>query len=185
MSQRSALLVCDLQNAITAYFQDANKLKSLIENSQKAIAHARKLGHLIVYIRVKFRPNFPEVSPNNKMFARLKSFPQSENGSEIIDAVKPQEGDLVVDKVRVGAFSSTNLDLILRAQNINQIILLGISTSGVILSTVRDAADKDYTITVLSDACCDHSDEVHNVLTQKVFSAQATVLTVDEFATNK
>jgi len=122
------------------------------------------------------------MSSNNKMFSLIKSFPQSEKATEIMDALKPQEGDIVVDKVRYGAFSSTNLDLILRAMNINQIILFGISTSGVILSTVRDAADKDYIITVLSDCCFDHSEEVHNVLIQKVFPAQATVLTVDEFA---
>jgi len=56
-----------------------------------------------------------------------------------------------------------------------------VATSGAILSTVREASDKDYTITVLSDGCTDGDEEVHRVLTTKVFPRQAEVLTVDEW----
>ena len=47
--------------------------------------------------------------------------------------------------------------------------------------TVREAADKDYRITVLSDGCADADEEVHRVLTTKVFPRQADVMTVDEW----
>jgi nicotinamidase-related amidase len=60
-------------------------------------------------------------------------------------------------------------------------VLTGISTSGVVLSTLREAADKDYQITVLSDCCADMDDEVHRVLTTKIFPRQADVLTVQEW----
>jgi nicotinamidase-related amidase len=60
-------------------------------------------------------------------------------------------------------------------------VLTGISTSGVVLSTLREAADKDYQITVLSDCCGDIDDEVHRVLTTKIFPRQADVLTVQEW----
>jgi len=61
-------------------------------------------------------------------------------------------------------------------------VLAGIATSGVVLSTLREAADKDYRITVLSDGCADADEEVHRVLTTKVFLRQADVMTVDEWA---
>jgi len=59
------------------------------------------------------------------------------------------------------------------------LILSGIATSGVVLSTLREAADKDFAITVLSDACIDAEPEVHRVLTEKVFPLQADVVSVD------
>jgi nicotinamidase-related amidase len=81
----------------------------------------------------------------------------------------------------VGAFSTTDLETVLRARNINTLVLFGISTSGVVLSTVRWAADMDYKLAVISDACADRDPEVHRVLQEKVFSWQATVLNTQEF----
>ena len=86
-----------------------------------------------------------------------------------------------VTKRRVGAFSTTDLETVLRARNINMIVLCGISTSGVVLSTVRWAADMDYSIVVLSDVCADRDPEVQRVLMDKVFPWQATIVTSSEF----
>jgi nicotinamidase-related amidase len=72
--------------------------------------------------------------------------------------------------------------VVLRAQGIEHIVLAGISTSGVVLSTLREAADKDYEITVLSDCCFDRDEEVHRVLTEKVFAMQSNVLKLNEWA---
>jgi nicotinamidase-related amidase len=85
----------------------------------------------------------------------------------------------VVSKYRISAFAGSNLEVILRAQQIDTLVVSGISTSGVVLSTVREAADKDYSIMVLSDACLDADSEVHRVLMEKVFPRQADVQTVD------
>ena len=75
----------------------------------------------------------------------------------------------------------TSCKIILRSRQIDTLVLSGISTSGVILSTLREAADKDYGLIVLSDACLDADPEVHWVLMEKVFPRQADVLTVDEW----
>lgn len=64
---------------------------------------------------------------------------------------------------------------------IDTLILCGISTSGFVLSTLREAEDKDYAIRVLSDACLDGDPEVHRVLTEKVFPRQAEVMTADDW----
>ena len=78
----------------------------------------------------------------------------------------------------MGAFSTTDLDQQLRSRKIDTLTLAGISTSGVVLSTVRDAADRDYRVYVLEDACFDRDQEVHDLLTRKVFPRQAYVISI-------
>jgi nicotinamidase-related amidase len=80
----------------------------------------------------------------------------------------------------VGAFSTTDLETQLRDVGISTLILAGISTSGVVLSTLRDASDRDYQIVVLADGCPDPGPEVHSVLMRKVFPCQACVAAVAE-----
>ena len=70
--------------------------------------------------------------------------------------------------------------MILRAHNIETLILMGHATSGVILSTVRLAADLDYQLIVVEDGCADRDPEVHNLLMEKVFPRQATVVSSKE-----
>jgi len=60
------------------------------------------------------------------------------------------------------------------------VILAGISTSGVVLSTIRDAADRDYQVLVLSHASADPEPGVHEFLIEKIFPRQAQVITVAE-----
>ena len=82
----------------------------------------------------------------------------------------------MVTKHRVSAFAGTDLDMILRANNIETMVLTGIATSGVILSTTRHGADADYRILILRDCCEDRDPEVHRVLMDKVFPRQAAVV---------
>ncbi len=81
----------------------------------------------------------------------------------------------------MSAFTGSDLEVVLRAGDIRHLVLAGIATSGVVLSTLREAADKDYDCTVLSDLCADMDDEVHQVLTTKVFPRQAKVITTREW----
>ncbi len=93
----------------------------------------------------------------------------------------PAEGEVTVVKRRVSAFTGSDLEVILRAFGIKHLVLTGIATGGVVLSTLREAADKDYKLTVLADCCADRDEEVHRVLTTKVFVNQADVLSVEEW----
>jgi len=90
--------------------------------------------------------------------------------------VEPKPGDVVVTKHRVSAFAGTDLDMILRAGGISTMVLAGLATSGVVLSTVRHGADSDYRLVVVEDCCGDRDPEVHRVLMEKVFPRQATVV---------
>ena len=89
-------------------------------------------------------------------------------------------GEPVFRKIRIGAFSTTDLHDRLRGRGIDTLVLAGISTSGVVLSTVRDATDKDYRQVVVADACSDLDAEVHRVLIEKVFPRQAEVVSTAE-----
>ena len=175
---RTALLVMDYQADILARLGD--KGPPLLARAASVIAAARAAKLPIVYVVVGFRPGYPEVSPHNKSFsqaAKTGHFQTTTPGSDIAAEVRPADGDVVVMKHRVGAFQSTDLDMVLRAKDIRTLILMGISTSGVILSTLRHAADADFEIVLVKDGCADGDDEVHRVLTEKVFVRQATVVT--------
>jgi len=85
---------------------------------------------------------------------------------------------VVVRKTRVGAFSTTDLDNQPRSRGVDTLILAGISTSGVLLSTVRDASDRDYRVFVLADVSADPEPDVHDFLIQRIFPRQADVITL-------
>lgn len=178
---KPALLVMDMQNGIVARFcQDTTVLVPI----QKSIEAARQNNIPVIFVRVGFSEGYLEVSPQNKSFAAISQFggmTVSDEATQIHETVHPGPSEPVVTKYRVSAFAGSNLEMILRSQQIDTLVLSGISTSGVVLSTLREAADKDFILTVLSDACFDSDPEVHRVLTEKVFPRQADVLTVNDW----
>jgi nicotinamidase-related amidase len=178
--QRTALLVMDYQNGILDRLPDA---KALLDRAAGAIAAIRRHGGHIGYVRVAFDDaDFDNIPPSSR-FADLvaqtgRAYHSDAPATAVHDAVAPEAGDLLVRKTRVGAFSTTDLDDQLRARQIDTLILAGISTSGVVLSTVRDAADRDYRVFVLADASADPRPGVHEFLTEKIFPGQAQVITI-------
>lgn len=176
---RTALLVMDVQHGIVERLGSESLLARLME----ATTAARKSNVRVIYVKVGFREGYPEISERSPTFARVaetESFIEGRS-SEIHAAIAPQQGDIVVTKRRVSAFSGSDLDVLLRARGIDALVLSGIATSGVVLSTLRQAADLDLALAVLSDGCADADEEVHRVLLGKVFPRQAQVLTVAEW----
>jgi nicotinamidase-related amidase len=178
--RRTALLVMDYQLGIVGTIEDSD---ILLARAGQAIDLVRGRGGHIGYVRVAFTDaDLEAIPPTSRMGARIASGPQAFHAdsaaTQIHDQVAPQNGDIIVRKTRVGAFSTTDLEQQLRDRGIDTLILAGISTSGVVLSTVRDASDRDYRLFVLSDATADPDPEVHAVLMGKVFSRQADVITV-------
>ena len=157
----------------------------LLAALNEAIAAARAASIPVIYVIVGFRKGFPEIGPNsyNKAFGALRgaSMPGLEDPT-VDPRVHPQPGDIVVTKRRISAFAGSDLEVILRGNRIDHLIMAGIATSGVVLSTLREAADKDYRLTVLSDGCADRDSEVHNVLLNKVFPRHAEIMTTAKWA---
>ena len=180
--ERTAVLIMDYENDIVGMFPEGVR-GSLIERASAILKKARQAKIQVIYVAVRFRDGYPEVNPQNKLFSGLKKtglVVEGTPGAEIDSRLAPQPGDIVVTKRRVGAFPTTDLETILRSKSINKLVMFGLSTSGVVLSTVRWAADMDYSMAVVSDACADFDPEVNRVLMEKVFPPQATVVKSDE-----
>ena len=180
---RAALLVMDVQHGVVARFHGS--VDVLLERIAAVIGVARDASVTVVYVRIAFREGAPEVSARNRSLseiARLAEFGADDGASRIHPAVEPHPRDPVVIKKRVSAFAGSDLEVLLRSLEVETLILSGIATGGVVLSTLRDAADRDYRILVLSDCCLDGDAEVHRVLIEKVFPRQAEVLTGKAFA---
>jgi nicotinamidase-related amidase len=96
--------------------------------------------------------------------------------------VAPIPGEPIVTKHRVSAFAGSELDVLLRARRARSLVLCGIATSGVVLSTLRAAADLDFELTVLRDACADADPEVQRLLLDKVFPRHADLIDVATWA---
>ncbi len=178
----AALLVMDYQAAIVAMTSDA---EPLLERASRVLAAARSAGLPIIYIRVAFRPGYPEISDRNRQFASIKNsgfLIVGDAASEIDPRVAPVEGDTIVTKHRVSAFSGTELETVLRARDVKTLVLMGIATSGVVLSTVRAGSDRDYEMYVVGDCCADPDEDAHRCLMEKIFPAQATVIATEVIA---
>jgi nicotinamidase-related amidase len=179
-----AVMIMDFQNTIVGMVPEADR-PQLLANAQAVIALARERGFPVNYVVVQFREGHPEVAGSNKMFSGIKAgnlLVEGTVGAAIHDAVTPHATDCVIVKRRVSAFGTTDLDAVLSAQGAQTLVLCGISTGGVVLSTVRHAADMDYRIVVVRDACADPDAETHRVLMDKVFQRQTTVTTTAELA---
>ncbi len=177
---KHALLVMDVQRVVVDRYPEPSYLPRL----RTAIDAARASGVPVIHVTVEFRPGFPEISARNKMFGRLAGAPTPAGSGDLTGIhpdIAPEPDDIVVTKRRVSAFAGSDLDIVLRAGDIDHLVLTGIATSGVVLSTVRQASDLDFTLTVLSDGCLDADPEVHRILTDKVFPHQADVATVAEW----
>ena len=180
---RSAVLSMDFQRGVVSVYAKDEALVPRVAGLQR---QARHLGLPIVHVKVGFRPNVPEASPRNTFLSAVKAsrrhqqFFQDESGA-IHPGVEPDESDLVVTKSRVSAFAGTDLDLLLRANDRDTLILFGIATSGVVLSTVLQAADLDYRLVVVKDCCADLDPDLHGCLVNTVFPRYATVVSAEGF----
>jgi nicotinamidase-related amidase len=180
--ERTVLLVMDYQQAVVAMIEDSD---ALVARAAQAIDLVRARGGHVGYVRVAFTDaDLQSIPPTSSMGARIAAGPQAFHDTspttQIDERVAPRDGDIIVRKTRVGAFSTTDLAQQLADRGIDTLILAGISTSGVVLSTVRDGADRDYVLFVLSDATADRDAAVHACLMEEVFPRQAEVITVAE-----
>lgn len=176
------MLSMDLQSGIvTVYTKD----DGLVTRAAALLQNGREAGLAIVHIKVGFRPGLPEIHRRNMLLGGIKDSPAHQQlfagvAGSIHPALGPHESDLVVAKSRVNAFVGTDLTLLLRAREIDTLVLFGIATSGVVLATALAAADADYRLFIVKDCCADLDETVHACLIEKVFPRCATVLSSNE-----
>ncbi|MFZ0393933.1 MAG: isochorismatase family cysteine hydrolase [Terracidiphilus sp.] len=181
--KRAALLSMDFHASIvSAYVGEPDDFLSRVAGVQAA---ARERGLPVIHVGVGFRPGMPEISDRNVLFAAIKSSPQwlkmfSEGAGGLHPGIGPVGDEVVVTKHRVSAFAGTDLEMILRAGEIDTLILMGIASSGVVLSTLLHAADADYRLAMVKVCCADRDAELDACLKEKFFPMRAAVLHASE-----
>jgi nicotinamidase-related amidase len=179
----TALLAMDCQAGIIAMSKVGN---DFTDRASRVVKAARAAAMPVIHIQVGFRPSFPEISENNRLFGAIlasREYQQFFQGpaASIHPALGPEPSDIVITKHRVSAFTGTDLEMVLRAKRIETLVLFGIATSGVVLSTLLQASDADYRIAVIEDCCADTEQALHEALLTKLFPRRADVLSSDAF----
>lgn len=157
---KTAILVMDYQvrqmNALTEAVR-----KRLIAAANRVLDKTRSMKIPIIFIEVVRGERTPE--------------------NDLYNGFKPKPGEPLLTKHRTGPWTTTNLDEILKKQGIDTLVLMGINTSRVVLTTWCFAADMDYKMFIISDACADADMELHTFLIEKIFLRAAAVITSDQF----
>jgi nicotinamidase-related amidase len=144
-ARRTALMLMDFQPAILGQVPDRD---AVMDKAQIALGWARAHGVKVVFVRVAFVPDdYDAIPDHHKAFGTVKQNRLLAEGNPSFDidpALEVRAGDTVVRKTRFGAFSTTDLHALFGDESINTLVMGGISTAGVVLSTVREASDQDY-----------------------------------------
>jgi len=171
----------DCQSAVLAAYCPGDDTQYL-EALRTVRADASRAGCHVIHVVTAFRAGHPEVAPSNATFSEVRDanmLVENAPGTGIHPRLAPADSDLVVTKRRVSAFAGSDLDIVLRAKGITTLVLAGVITSGVILSTTRAAADLDYRLFVLRDCCYDPDNTVHEMLMDSVLATQATIVDIE------
>ncbi len=164
-----ALVIVDMQRDFVdpggfgeALGNDVSLLRKAIAPTQKVLAAARAKKLLVIHTREGHRPDLADLPRNKKLRGRLKTgigdkgpmgriLVRGEYGHDIVDELKPAPGEPFVDKPGKGAFYATDLDAILHARGIWQLVVCGVTTEVCVNTTVREANDRGYDCLVLED----------------------------------
>ncbi|MFJ4875279.1 isochorismatase family cysteine hydrolase [Streptomyces sp. NPDC088745] len=190
MERRPALLVLDLINELVhpdgKYaadgFCEQVAERGVLDRTAVAIDRARRDGVPVVYVVVGFSPGYADWPAGSELFAAARDGERVQLGTwgtRVHDALKPAVGEPVVEKRRVSPFFGTHLDLLLRNLGVNTLLLTGVTTDLVILSTAREGHDRDYQVEVLADAVAADSLERHETALG-VIARTAAISSVDE-----
>jgi nicotinamidase-related amidase len=183
---RTALLLMDYQNGIVARLGEP--AAALLGRAATAVATMRESGAHVAFVRVAFTDEdlaaIPETSMMGRRIASSPAALRADSANTAIhELLTPRGGDVVVRKTRVGAFSTTDLADQLAVRGIDTLLPAGISTSGCVLSTIRDASDRDYRLLVVSDLCADPEPELHAFLIDRILPRQAEMIVADALRT--
>ncbi len=186
---KTALIVLDFINGITENerFKPFLKKYQVIQKANQLIAQARKNKDLIIFVKVGFSDSYVELAHRSPLFIHNKAnqgLKLSEFGTDFHPDLEYHSGDLVVIKHRINAFYSTSLEAILNANEINHLILCGISTNFAVEGTARDAHDRNYKVTIAKDACASDSEE-NQEKSLSILSMIAEIKTVEDICQNK
>ncbi len=191
--KKTAVVLIEYQNDFTseggnfhAAVKPVMERTRMLANTVETVARARALGATIVHAPITFTPDYHELSPRPygilKGVVDSRSFRQGTWGAQIVDVLKPQAQDIVVEGKRgLCGFASTNLDFVLRGRGITDIALGGFLTNCCVESTMRTAYEKGYQVVTLKDCTATLSEEEQRMAVEKNFPMFSHPMNHDEF----
>jgi gluconolactonase len=192
--KRTAMIIQDLQNDVITpggAFADNGgadhaKSQNVVENVRRLAAAARRAGVPIIHVHYVVDAGAPGTKQNAGLYRAVKesnALVRGTWGAAAAEGAEPQEGDLVVEKMRTSAFYNTRLDTLLRGFGTEWLVVTGAWTHMSIEHTARYGADAGYDVVIASDGTSSINDEWHNAGLSYAVSAVARVATCDEIAT--
>ena len=187
----TAVLAMDFENDIVhpeGAFKDFGFAQMVAENNvldktSQLLATARGSGVSVIYVSVKFRAGYPERAANSGLWQGLhgaNALVEGTWGAQIHDQLTPEEGEALVTKRGVSAFTASDLEQILHNNRIGHLILAGVATNFVVEGTARQACDLGYDTIVVGDCCASMSQEAHDASLNTALPFLCTVTTLDE-----
>ena len=172
---QTALVVMHYQTDILGLFPSV--APALLANTRKLCDAARAKGVSVYFANLRFSPGYPEVSPLNKNGQGIKRL-----GLFVDDRPSPELGQQASESViiahRASVFFGTDLQARLFAQGVDSLIMVGIASTGVVLSSVAYASDADFRLYTVKDCCYDPDQVVHEHLFSTAFDSRTTVLSL-------
>jgi gluconolactonase len=191
--KRTALLIQDLQNDVIiekgAFAESGSpehaKEQNVVNNVKRLAAAFRKAGAPVIHVHYIVEKGAPGLKQNAPLFEGVKganALVRGTWGAAPVDGLEPEEGDHIVEKMRMNGFYDTKLDILLRGLGIETLIISGAWTNMSIEHTARHAADAGYQAVVASDGTSTVNDEWQNAALNYAMTNVATVGTCSEIA---
>lgn len=183
---KALLLTLDFINDIThpegkiARHAERIQTNKIIEHANQAISYARRQNWPIAHVKVGFDATYAQCPKHSPMFglaAKNQALQLGSWGTAFHDKLAHERTDTIITKHRVNAFYNTDLEVLLRAQQVDTLVICGVATNMAVEHTARDAHDRDYRVVILTDACEAASDEVNQATftSLALFTTQITV----------
>lgn len=142
---------------------------AVIDRAGRLMSGARALRVPVVSVRVAFRPDYADVVQNAPIFRAVVAqgaMAEGSWGAGFLDGLGPEPGEFVVTHNRIGAFHGSALGDVLRAIGADHLVIAGVATTSVVLTTVGQAADLGFRVTVAADACAAARADLHDAALQ-------------------
>jgi nicotinamidase-related amidase len=180
--RRCAFLAMDFQHDILAVTPQYRE-KHLLETVTRVLDAARHTSATIVYITVSFRDDYADAPAHSPLFQAEKVrgvMKVGSPGAAICEELTPQTGDLVINKHGVDPFNSTHLANVLRARDVETLVLMGVWTNYVVEATARTGADSGYRIIVVTDGCASDTEDHHQFFITQILPMLGTAATASD-----
>ncbi|NPC98518.1 cysteine hydrolase family protein [Nocardioides sp. zg-DK7169] len=169
----TALLVVDMQNG---FLDPAGSMARIgmphahllpaIAGCERLIDGARDARVPVIFTRYVYLPDYSDggLLPT-ELVPQMREVGALVRGTwdaEIIPALAPRVGEVVIDKARPSSFYGTQLEPVLTSQGIRQLVIAGVTTNICVETTARDAGQRDYRVHVPADACAEYDQARHD-----------------------